>query len=100
MKTIRHPDLEPEHPAHLLAEEIAARSVSKVALAKALGVARRTLFDLLEQKSGVSAEMAVRLEAVLGPPAEFWMHLQTEHDLWAARLKLKCKKLKPLDRAA
>ena len=100
MKTMRHPDLEPAHPALLLAEEIAARDVSKVGLAKALGVARRTLYDLLEGKTGVSAEMAVRLEAVLGPSAEFWLKMQAAHDLWSARAKLKAAKLKPIRRAA
>lgn len=100
MKTIRHPDLEPSHPAVLVAEEIAHRAVSKVALAKALGVARRTLYDLLEGRSGVSAEMAVRLEAVLGPSAEFWLNMQAAHDLWAARAKLKAAKLRPIRRAA
>ena len=100
MKTTRHPDLEPAHPADLVADEITARRVSKVALAKALGVAKRTLYDLLERKCRVSAEMAVRLEAVLGPSAEFWMSMQAAHDLWAARARLKAKKLKPIDRAA
>jgi hypothetical protein len=37
MKTTRHPDLEPAHPADLVADEITARCVSKVALAKAPG---------------------------------------------------------------
>ena len=100
MKSTRHPDLEPAYPADLVAGEIAGRAVSRVALAKALGVARRTLYDLLEKKSGVSAEMAVRLEAVLGPSAEFWMSMQAAHDLWAARAKLRATKLKPIDRAA
>ena len=100
MKTFRHPELEPAHPGALLAEEAGARAVSKVALAKALGVARRTLYDLLEQRSGVSAEMAVRLEAVLGPSAEFWLKMQAAHDLWAARTKLKTAKFKPIRRAA
>ena len=66
MKTTRHPDWNC-HPADLVADEITTRRVSKVALAKALGVARRTLYDLLEKKSGVSAEMAVRWKPCLGP---------------------------------
>lgn len=100
MKSLRHFDLEPAHPCRLVAEEIAARAVSKVDFAKALGVSRRTLYDLLEGKSGVSADMAVRLEAVLGASAEFWLNMQAAHDLWAARSRLKREKLKPLPRSA
>ena len=100
MKTLRHPDLEPAHPSALVAAEIAARGTSKVDFAKTLGISRRTLYDLLEGKSGVSADMAVRLEAVLGASAEFWLNMQAAHDLWGARARLKREKLKPLPRPA
>ena len=67
MKTTRHPDLEPAHPADLVADEITTRRVSKVALAKALDVARRTLYDLLEKRAGCPLRWLSGWKPCLGP---------------------------------
>ena len=56
-----------------------------VEFAKALGISRNTLYNLLDQKQGVTASMAVRLEAVLGSSAEMWLGMQTAFELAAAR---------------
>ncbi|MFA5730380.1 MAG: HigA family addiction module antitoxin [Acidithiobacillus sp.] len=40
---------------------------------------------LLNERSGVSADMAPRLEAVLGVEAGFWLRMQVAYDLWEAR---------------
>ena len=82
----RHPSIKPHHPAESLREHILpALGMTKAAFAEALGVSRQTLHDLLTEKQGVSAVMAVRLEAVVGGSAEFWLNLQAAHDLWHAR---------------
>lgn len=96
-KTLRHPDVEPAHPGRLLRADIDALGVSKVAVAEALGISRRGLYDVLEEKNGVSPDMAVRLEAVLGSSAEFWLNLQAAHDLWVARKRVDVAALKPLE---
>ena len=43
------------------------------------------LSALLNGRAGVSAEMALRLEAALGTSAEMWVQMQANHDLWQAR---------------
>ena len=48
--------------------------------ARILHVDRRTLSNLLNGRSGVSAEMAVRLEKVFGTPAKDWMQRQLDYD--------------------
>jgi antitoxin HigA-1 len=53
--------------------------------AKRLGVTRQALSALLNGRAGVSASMALRLEAALGASAEMWLGMQTNHDLWLAR---------------
>ena len=53
------------------------------AAAEAGGVTRKGLSDLLNGHSGVSADMAVRLEKVFGNTAHTWLRMQ--HDLWEAR---------------
>ena len=81
----RHPAVRPSHPAEIIAGAIEDLKISKTAFAAALGISRQTLYDLLDQKQSVSAAMAVRLEATLGSAAEFWMNMQSAHDLWKAR---------------
>lgn len=53
--------------------------------AKALGVTRKTLSDVVNGHNGVSATMAIRLEQVFGGSADAWMRMQMHHDLWRAR---------------
>lgn len=72
----------PPHPGEVLREWLAATTVSDAA--RHLGVARVTLSRLLNGKSGVSADMALRLERALGTSAEMWLGLQTDFDLWQA----------------
>jgi addiction module HigA family antidote len=49
--------------------------------AKALGVTRQTLNSIVNGKSGISPEMAVRLEKAFGGGAETWLRLQVAYDL-------------------
>ena len=50
-----------------------------------LKVSRVTLSRLLNGKSGISADMALRLSEALGTSPELWLNLQTQWDLWQAR---------------
>jgi antitoxin HigA-1 len=69
----------------VVALSISEANMSKTALAAALGISRNSLHLLVTQKQSVTAAMAVRLEAVLGPSAELWLNMQVTHDLWKAR---------------
>ena len=95
-KSKRHQSIRPSHPAEIIADAIEAHSLSKTAFAGALGISRQTLYDLPDQKQGVSAAMAIRLEAVLGSSAEFWLNLQAAHDLWSARKSVDAARLQRL----
>jgi len=56
--------------------------------ARRLGVSRQTLHALLSERSGVSAEMALRLGTLLGNGAQLWLDMQTKFDLWQSETKL------------
>ena len=56
--------------------------------ARNLGVSRETLHAVLAERSGVSAEMALRLGALLGNGAQLWVDMQSKYDLWQAETKL------------
>lgn len=49
--------------------------------AKALGVTRQAMNNLVSGKAGISAEMAIRLEKAFGGGAETWLRMQAAYDL-------------------
>ena len=78
----RHLSIDPAHPGEILREDILpALSMSKTAVADALGISRQTLYDILNEKQPVTAEMAVRFSKLFGNGAGFWVNLQRIYDL-------------------
>ncbi len=65
--------------------------VSVTAAAKHLGVTRVALSRILNGKTGISAEMALRLSDALGTTAESWTEMQGQYDLWQASRKRRRK---------
>ena len=53
--------------------------------AKALGVTRQALSNLVNGKSGISPEMAIRLSMAFGSSPETWLKMQLDYDLAQAR---------------
>ena len=74
----------PAHPGEVLREYL-PESLGVTESAKRLGVTRQALSAVLNGRAGVSAEMALRLEAALGTSAEMWVEMQAGYDLWLAR---------------
>jgi len=76
----------PAHPGEVLREYL-PEDMTVSDAAHCLGVSRQTLSALLNKRSGVSAEMALRLSRALGTSAEMWVSMQAAYDLWEARQK-------------
>jgi antitoxin HigA-1 len=53
--------------------------------ARGLGVTRQALSDLVNEKAGISALMAIRLAKAFGSSPETWLGMQMAYDLWQAR---------------
>lgn len=87
--TLRHTSIEPAHPGALVAEVIETLHLSKAEMARRLGVTRTALYNVLDEKSALSADMAVRFEAVTGTSADLLVRMQAGHDLWRARAAFK-----------
>ena len=87
----------PPHPGEIIKELcIEPLGLSVTEAAKALGVSRKTLSSIINGKSGVSPEMAVRLSIAFNTSSESWLNQQTQYDLWQAerhRSKLRVKRL-------
>jgi addiction module HigA family antidote len=76
----------PAHPGEVVRSAcLKPLELTVTAAAAALGVTRKALSDLLNGHSGVSPEMAIRLEKVFGGTADAWLRMQMQHDLWQAR---------------
>ena len=71
----------PNHPGDLIRDCLGGLGVNVTEGAKALGVSRAALSRVLNRRSAVSAEMAVRLEKAIGSTAGFWLRLQLNYDL-------------------
>jgi len=74
----------PAHPGEVLRQYL-PKDLPVAEAAQRLGVSRQALSALLNGRAGISAEMALRLEAALGTSAEMWVQMQAAHDLWLAR---------------
>ena len=74
----------PAHPGEVLRGYL-PETLGVTESAKRLGVTRQALSAVLNGRAGVSAEMALRLEAALGTSAEMWLEMQAGYDLWLAR---------------
>ena len=74
----------PAHPGEVLREYL-PEALGIAEAAKRLGVTRQALSAVLNGRAGVSAAMALRLEAALGTSAEMWVEMQAGYDLWLAR---------------
>ena len=79
----------PSHPGALLADTVLSKDggITVTEFAKALNVSRVALSRVVNQRAGVSAELAIRLAAALGTSAEVWLNMQQAYDLWHAQKK-------------
>ena len=76
----------PPHPGRSIRNAcLEPLGLSVTAGAKVLGVTRQTLSNVINGKSGISPEMAIRLTTAFGSTAETWLRMQVAYDLAAAR---------------
>jgi addiction module HigA family antidote len=72
----------PIHPGEYLREDILPEAgLSVSAAAKALGVSRQMLHDILAERKPLSAVMCLKVSRLFGSSPEMWMRLQAAYDL-------------------
>lgn len=90
----------PPHPGGLVRRQcLEPLGLTVTEAAKGLGVTRQALSDLVNEKAGVSVEMAIRLSKAFGSTPETWLGLQTAHDLWHAQKRFGSIKVKRFEAA-
>ncbi len=69
------------HPGAFLSEEMEARGLKQVELAKELGLSKTEINLVVNGKRGITVPLAINLERVLGVSAETWMNLQVKYEI-------------------
>ena len=86
MRTRRNPRRRPAHPGAALRDMVLPPlGVSKARLARALGLSRYQLSEILAEKRPVTPLTASRLESVVGGSAQSWTDMQAEYYQWHFR---------------
>jgi antitoxin HigA-1 len=94
--------IRPTHPGEMLREDfLPDYGLTVSGFAKALGVSRQSVNELLRERRAVSPEMALRLSRLFGNTPEFWLNAQRALDLWdtAKEMKSKIDRISPLNAA-
>ena len=76
----------PPHPGGIVRRQcLEPLGPSVTEAARGLGVTRQALSELVNERTGVSVEMVIRLSKAFGSSPEAWLGMQMAYDLWQAR---------------
>ncbi len=95
--------LPPMHPGEVLREEfMEPMRLSAGAIARAIGVPRTRIERIADEKTGITADTALRLARYFGNSAGFWLNLQNDYDVEVAERAIErdLKKIEPHEDAA
>jgi len=93
----------PTHPGALLREDLLpALQLTQEEFAQRLGVSRRTVNEIVNERRPISVDMAIRLGKLIGDGPGIWLRMQLAVDVWDAWQEHKdaYKRLKPIAKAA
>ena len=83
------------HPGEHLAEELEMLGMSAASLARQLGVPTNRITEILNGQRAITGDTALRLGHFFGTSAEFWLNLQTAHDLSVAEAENSYDRIRP-----
>jgi len=75
----------PTHPGSIIKEDyLVPLSISIKDMANNLGVSRKTLSKIINERGSITPDMALRLSRAFDTTPDLWMNLQKNYDLWNA----------------
>lgn len=78
----------PTHPGAILREDtLPAIGLTQGEFAKALGVSRRTVGEILNERARITVDLAHRIGRALGMQPDIWLRMQQAVDLYDAQVK-------------
>lgn len=89
---------QPVHPGRIIKEDyLLPLSITIKNMASTLGVSRKTLSKIINERGAVTPDMALRLSRAFDSTPDLWLNLQKNYDLWQAVHDSKSwKTVKPL----
>jgi addiction module HigA family antidote len=87
----------PTHPGNIIKEDyLLPLSITIKDMADTLGVSRKTLSKIINERGAITPDMALRLSRAFDTTPDFWLNLQQNYDLWHAETASKeWQKVKP-----
>jgi antitoxin HigA-1 len=87
----------PTHPGNILREDyLTPLSIKIKDMAEILGISRKTLSKIINERGSITPEMALRLSRAFDTSPDFWLNLQKNFDLWIAeQTSTEWQKVKP-----
>jgi len=89
---------QPTHPGKIIQEDyLKPLSITITEMASKLGVSRKTLSKIINERGAITPDMSLRLARAFDTTPEFWMNLQKNYDLWQAEhISKDWQRVKPL----
>lgn len=91
----------PTHPGAVIKEDyLLPLSISIKDMAEALGVSRKTLSKIINERGAITPDMALRLSRAFDTTPDLWLNLQKNYDLWhAEKESQEWKKIRPFPKS-
>ena len=75
----------PTHPGEMIKEMyMKPLKLTATSLAASLGISRKTLSTIINERAGITPDMALRLSRAFSTTPELWLNMQRSYDLWIA----------------
>ena len=89
---------QPTHPGKIIQEDyLEPLSITITEMASTLGVSRKTLSKIINERGAITPDMSLRLARAFDTTPELWMNLQKNYDLWQAEhISKDWQRVKPL----
>lgn len=89
---------QPTHPGKIIKEDyLKPLSLTISELASVLGISRKTLSKIINERGSITPDMALRLSRAFDTTPDFWLNLQKNYDLWQAEhTSNEWQKVKPI----
>jgi addiction module HigA family antidote len=102
ISNIKKRELRPTHPGEMLKKDFMSDfDLNATTMAKALGVSRQTINEILRERRAITPSMALRLSRLFGNSPEFWLNAQHSWDLWDSEQQIheELSQIQPLSAA-
>ena len=88
----------PTHPGNIIKEDyLVPLSITIKDMADTLGISRKTLSKIINERGAITPDMALRLSRAFDTTPDFWLNLQQNYDLWHAEsASREWQKVKPI----